>query len=486
MKTGFRFFGSIFLSIIVIALGMVGCKNPGGSNHWTENHVVTFNPNGGNWSGSTDPITETVVWNTTVSAPTTDPARSGFTFAGWYTAATGGSLFNFSDPITATTTLYARWRYFAGGTGTAGDPYQIADSAQFALLAEVINSNTADTANGENFNSSAKYYKLTADIYLNTGTAGYATWGTTPPANSWTPIGDNHTNANSSRFTANFIGDGKKVYGIYINSSDSYNGLFGYVTGVIENTGIEQSYIKSTGNYTGGLAGYIYGSSISRINNCYNSGIVSGAGYTGGVAGYVNSTNVTNCYNTGSVTGAGNTGGVAGYVSSTNVTNCYNTGSVTGTGNNIGGMAGFVTTGTTYMTNCYNTGNVSGVSYVGGIAGMAINSCKITNCYNRGTVTGTTYVGGVAGEVQNNSTSLYYCYWLSGTAVQAMGAGNQSLTTVVSFNSGGTLSSSVTIGGTQTTLLGALNGWVANHTVTAPTGVTYKTWTGTPYPTLSP
>ncbi len=44
----------------------------------------------------------------TISAPA-DPTRSGYTFDGWYTEPECTNKFNFSTPITATITLYAKW-----------------------------------------------------------------------------------------------------------------------------------------------------------------------------------------------------------------------------------------------------------------------------------------------------------------------------------------------------------------------------------------
>ena len=48
-----------------------------------------------------------------VDAPA-EPTRTGYTFAGWYTAPTGGSQVSFPYQPTGTTTLYAHWN--AGGT----------------------------------------------------------------------------------------------------------------------------------------------------------------------------------------------------------------------------------------------------------------------------------------------------------------------------------------------------------------------------------
>lgn len=72
---------------------------------WTVNHYpVTFDTDGGSAVSS-----QNVAYNTTATLPS-GPARTGHTFAGWFTAPTGGSAWDFStDVITTSTTIYARW-----------------------------------------------------------------------------------------------------------------------------------------------------------------------------------------------------------------------------------------------------------------------------------------------------------------------------------------------------------------------------------------
>ncbi len=66
-------------------------------------YTVTFNANGGSTSS-----TQVVQYGQCVERPS-DPIRSGTTFLGWYTSATGGTEFDFGTPITADKTLYAHW-----------------------------------------------------------------------------------------------------------------------------------------------------------------------------------------------------------------------------------------------------------------------------------------------------------------------------------------------------------------------------------------
>ena len=332
---------------------------------------------------------------------------------------------------------------FADGSGTAEDPYQIANGAQLARFASMVNGGQT-SING----------KLTADILLN-DISDWTSWNeSTAPANSWTPIG-----SGSQPFTGTLDGDGHSVSGIYINSGTDPQGLVGVLGegGTLQNVGVKASYIKGSsqvggvcgintmGNvtncynsgtvagssYVGGLCGGNYGGTVT---NCYNSGTVACSNQVGGVCGE-NFGTVTNCYNTGSVTGSYYVGGLCGANYSTTVTNCYNTGSVTGNDDNVGGLCG-ANYGT--VTNCYNTGNVTGNDYVGGVCGINVQDGTEANCYNTGSVTGTgSDVGGVCGYSGRTVTN---CYYLTDTAASGINgsdaAGQAEAKTADEFASG--------------------------------------------------
>lgn len=217
---------------------------------------------------------------------------------------------------------------FAGGSGTAEDPYQIADGAQLAKLAQDVNG-------GNNY--AGTYFVLTADILLN-DISNWENWDeSNAPANSWTPIGTKRY------FAGTFDGQGHTISGLYVNNSDYsiYDaGLFGGLEGgTVENVGVTKSYIQGS-DYTGGIVGFMYG---GTIRNCYCTGIVRCQGYGGGggIAGmsYNNST-IANCYFAGSIISEYGydemIGPIVGgmYAEEVNPTNCYylNTCGATGAG----------------------------------------------------------------------------------------------------------------------------------------------------------
>ena len=86
--------------------------------------------NGGTIDGKTS-ITTTGKPNTTVTAPTSTPVKTGHAFKGWYTSASGGSLYN-TVTITAAKTFYAQftansysitWDLSNGNTETTKQAY---------------------------------------------------------------------------------------------------------------------------------------------------------------------------------------------------------------------------------------------------------------------------------------------------------------------------------------------------------------------------
>ena len=74
--------------------------------------TVTFNSQGGSEVASKD-----INVNNPVEEPA-NPTRSGYSFRGWYTAASGGERWDFTKPVAADMTLYAQWSWINVGGPT--------------------------------------------------------------------------------------------------------------------------------------------------------------------------------------------------------------------------------------------------------------------------------------------------------------------------------------------------------------------------------
>jgi hypothetical protein len=96
--------------------------------------VVTFNPNGGNWNGSTANKTVTAV---NIIPKPDDPVKGGYNtcFDGWYKEAGLINAWDFeNDIVTTAITLYAKWiPYAIGDTGPGGGTIFYRSEAGFTM-----------------------------------------------------------------------------------------------------------------------------------------------------------------------------------------------------------------------------------------------------------------------------------------------------------------------------------------------------------------
>ncbi len=353
---------------------------------------------------------------------------------------------------------------FAGGSGTAEDPYLI------------------ETANHLNNvrNDLSAHYKMVADIeFAETDFAEDGDFYNNGAG--WQPIGSKDT-----PFSGSFDGNGYTITGLKINDSSNgkiYLGLIGYQNGgEIKDLGMVDSEINSSATsayiskpmsgvyadvYTGGIVGYASGSTIT---GCYNTGSItveasasgsssSGSSYdtyarnyVGGIVGYASGTAISNCYNAGTITADKTSsssrnycyaysyaGGIVGDTSDTTITGCYNIGNIAAK-TLVGefdanaypyarGYAGGISGDGGTITDCYNGGSVSAVSessvvsssgipyiYVcaGGISGIGDT---IADCHNTGNVTaavpssiGKAHRNGSAGGISGAGGTITNCY----------------------------------------------------------------------------
>ena len=153
---------------------------------------------------------------------------------------------------------------YAGGTGTEADPYLIETPQQLARMVgyDVLTDYTANIANG----SRGKYYKLTADIYLNDVTA--SDWYTKSGLNEW-------YTGTESRFCGSFDGNGHTIRGLHFASDAGYAALFPVIDSYeadryFKNIRIADSYICGS-SMAGAVAGRGYGgqSKTFYFQNCF-------------------------------------------------------------------------------------------------------------------------------------------------------------------------------------------------------------------------
>lgn len=117
---GRTFRGNIYASPYCTGMVAVtgGTFDPGQPNGITL-HTVTFNSNGGS------DVPGQIRANAAATKPA-DPTRSGYVFAGWYTDEACTAAYDFTQPVTDSVTLHAKWEaapryYYNSGTTTDTD-----------------------------------------------------------------------------------------------------------------------------------------------------------------------------------------------------------------------------------------------------------------------------------------------------------------------------------------------------------------------------
>ena len=226
----------------------------------------------------------------------------------------------------------------------------------------------------------------------------------------WEPIGlypaenSSPNDKTNKPFSGIFDGCGYEANGIYINTTNKVQGLFGLVkNGKISNLGTGENCNITGGISTAGLVGYLY---TGKIFNCWNKSNINGTDLTGGIAGQTYNSLIENSYNLGKINGSGTSiAGITGALyNNSSMKKCYNNGEIIGI-KHIGGIAGVVHTETN-LEECYNVGNIEG-DYAGGLVGQIYNASLMQNCYNTGNVIGNQFLGGIAGK---NMAKIYNCY----------------------------------------------------------------------------
>lgn len=275
------------------------------------------------------------------------------------------------------------------GKGTQSDPHLINTVADMLLLSEAV-------GGGRTFANHR--FRITSNLDF--------------AQTTYTPVG-----SSSSLFQGNVDGNGCLIKNLRIESTDDYVGLFGYCGSLasITNLSIDSTCAVSGKAYVGAFAGRFDGS----LTNCKNYASVASTGnYCGGLAGYMaEGSNVDNCSNYGEVVSQGTyVGGIAGVLYGDAI-KCLNAAAIKGKTTYVGGFTGSLRA---CLENCENVGEVAsltGGNYLGGLAASVEAGSQFINCVNRGNiVNGKAYVGGLfggcptaAGSMKADGAIVKYC-----------------------------------------------------------------------------
>lgn len=339
----------------------ISCETPGA--------VIRYTTNG------SDPTESSNQYNSGITINTTTTLKAKAYKSGWNPSptATGNYIISIQND-------------FAGGTGSASDPYLIQTAAQLNIVRNYLSS----------------HFKLVSSISLSS-------------FSNWSPIGQLGTNNN---FRGHFDGNGFTISNLSINRpTENYVGLFGYCYGNATSlTNVVINNVNVTGrSAVGSLAGLI-SDNQGVVQSCSSSGSVRGLHGVGGLVGAGGI--LSSCWSSCIVYGDSSVGGLT--ANSPSVTSCYATGNVYGTNigssssdvRSIGGLAG--SADGSNISNSYATGNVTGIysdSNVGGLVGQCVGG-TITKCYAVGQIAGnqSQYTGGISGW-SSGGGSITYCYW---------------------------------------------------------------------------
>lgn len=276
---------------------------------------------------------------------------------------------------------------FAGGTGTAEDPYLITTAEELARVAALTYGDSAvyegPMGNYDVYAAlEGKYFRLENDIDLDGYTwDGIGGWATRTTAGK--------TVYDEYKFMGVFDGNGKSV-----SNMEGYYGLFGS-TGLfaeVRDVTVASGYVTSQGTST--FTGGIVGNNRGIVEDCVNHATVTSLFfYPGGIVG---------------VNSRGEDGSLSG-----TVRRCVNYGTVSSQPGSSNGMGsgGIAGANDSHIDQCANYGPVSAVIGAGGIAAF-LEVGRVTNCYNRGTVTATSEQA--AGLVTNVLGRLGECRYVAG------------------------------------------------------------------------
>ena len=240
---------------------------------------------------------------------------------------------------------------FAGGDGSANDPYQVSTLAELQDVGSHLGS----------------HFIQTADI----DATDTANWN---DGNGFVPIG-----SSTDPFTGSYDGQGHSITNLMVNRGPTGDiGLFGCSSGA-SICNLQLLNCDIDGNQR---VGALVGQAIdSTVENCGSSGLLRASWAGGGLIGRANHSDISRCYSivaVRSLSGGDYRGGLIGATQDTcSVKNCYARGSVDGN-EETGGLVGRLSD--TKVDRCYSAGPVSGIT-TGGLVGNATGSSSVSRSF---------------------------------------------------------------------------------------------------------
>ena len=257
---------------------------------------------------------------------------------------------------------------FAGGQGTAEDPYLIADGQQLSAL--------RDYPDG--------HFQLIDDIDLSDFSAG----------SGWSPIGvfAKQEDQEPEPFTGTLRGEGYEISGVTINRPEENNvALFGYIDRAeIRDLNIRGAVVIGADN-TAVLVGRGDYALLEEVNIEKASAV--GQNSTGLLLGYNDHSEVIDCKVMGAAEGKQGVGLLMGRNYGSDISASYAEGSVLGE-KNVAVLIGDNAPGD--IINCQAEGSAVGREQVGGLAGNNIGVIRTSSF--EGSVKGDEFVGGLIGR----------------------------------------------------------------------------------------
>ena len=272
----------------------------------------------------------------------------------------------------------------ASGNGDVGNPFQISNAQELAWFRDWVNG-TYTPEDGESASEHEKACALLTDNIDMSTVCGES-------IGSWSPIVGGYYS-----WCGTFDGNNKTIKNLYINSTESSQGLFGYISNTqhlstyscIKNIKFENVNITSTDSQTGALAAVVQ--DIDEVSNIHVlSGTITGKRSVGGIVGRSTRSKITNATNKATIINKGSdyTGGIAGSIGSSTLTSCANYGEIIDDKEEsyyVGGITGFSQASST-ISNCANYANIRGGYQVGGIVGK-MNDGTLENSFTSGNIT---------------------------------------------------------------------------------------------------